>query len=90
MMGWTAAAGSALGHDVRAVRKEGDAAEALRLALRAEVAAGLVQPLQAGVLLRRVPAALDRPGLGQQHGLKMPSFGFVYAPCTESLIVRAV
>ena len=51
-MGWTEGAGSVLGHDVRAVREEGDAAEALGLALRAEVAAGLVQTLQAGVLLR--------------------------------------
>lgn len=51
-MRWTEAAGSALGHDVRAVQEEGDAAEALGLALRAEVAAGLVQALEAGVLLR--------------------------------------
>ncbi len=42
----------ALRHDVGAVKEEGDAAEALRLALRTKVAARLIQTLQARVLLR--------------------------------------
>ncbi len=54
--------GGALGHDVRAVQEEGDAAEALRLALRAEVAARLVQALQARVLLCARRRAREQSG----------------------------
>eukprot|EP00959_Pyramimonas_sp_CCMP1952_P372382 7798327-Pyramimonas_sp.AAC.1 len=43
-------AGGELGHDVGAVRVEGDVAETLGLALGAEVAAGLVKTVQGGVV----------------------------------------
>ena len=59
------------GHHVRPVLEERDAPEPLRLALRAEVPAGLVQTLQLGVLLRldlRHHAKLERRGGRRQHG----------------------
>ena len=69
---WTAAPGSARAigddgggvarHHVRPVGKEGDAAEALGLALGEEVAAGGVEAGQLGVLLRRDLASRSATG----------------------------
>jgi hypothetical protein len=68
---WGGCGRYARGHDVGTVEEVGDAAEALGLALGAEVAAALVEPLQQRVVLRldrrhhaQLPVARGRDGGG--------------------------
>ena len=68
--------GGELGHDVGPVLVERDPAESLRLALRAEVAGGLVESLQLGVLLGLdLGGDLELEGCGGRRSDGEPLFG---------------